>query len=147
VDPAGRLTRAGGRAGGAASSGGYSLPPVIHHVLLEVDDLERSAAFYDAMLGPLGWRRHYEKNGMVGWGIAKPVFFISAGHGARAGFGLVSFTALGIAAVKAAHEGGVAAGGQSTREPHATQGRPSGSYSAFLRDPDGYDVEITVGAD
>jgi catechol 2,3-dioxygenase-like lactoylglutathione lyase family enzyme len=112
-----------------------------------VDDLESSASFYDAMLGPLGWRRHYEKDGMVGWGIAKPVFFVSERHESRPGFGLISFTALGIAAVKAAHEAGVRAGGESTSEPRATQGRPSGSYSAFLRDPDGYDLEITVGSD
>lgn len=120
---------------------------MIHHVLLEVGELERSAIFYDAMLGPLGWRRHFEKDETIGWGIAKPVFFISAKHSPRPGFGLISFTALGIAAVKAAHEAGVQAGGESTSEPHATRGRPSGSYSAFLRDPDGYEVEITVGTD
>ena len=120
---------------------------MIHHVLIEVEDLQRSADFYDAMLGPLGWRRHFERDQVVGWGIAKPVFFVSGRHRPQAGFGLISFTALGIAAVKAAHEAGVKAGGESTIEPHVTQGRPSGSYSAFLRDPDGYDVEITVGSD
>ena len=34
--------------------------PMIHHVLLEVSDLERSARFYDRCSRPLGWRRHFE---------------------------------------------------------------------------------------
>jgi catechol 2,3-dioxygenase-like lactoylglutathione lyase family enzyme len=120
---------------------------VLHHVLLEVADLERSGAFYDALLAPLGWRRHFDADNTIGWGIAKPVFFISANHSPQPGFGLVSFSALGIAAVKAAWEGGVAHGGDSVSEPGLTQGHASGSYSAFVRDPDGYEVEVTVGAD
>jgi len=90
---------------------------MLHHVLLEVSDLERSAAFYDAMLAPLGWRRHFEEDETVGWGIAKPVFFIAAHHEPRAGFGLLSFSALGIVAVKAAWEGGMSAGGTSVADP------------------------------
>ena len=46
---------------------------MLHHVLLEVSDLERSASFYDTMLAPLGWRRHFEEDETIGWGIAKPV--------------------------------------------------------------------------
>src|SRR4029077_15997932 len=57
--------------------GAYSLSAsMLHHVLLEVSDLARSASFYDALLAPLGWRRHFEEDGTIGWGIAKPVFFI-----------------------------------------------------------------------
>ncbi len=70
---------------------------MLHHVLLEVSDLERAAAFYDSMLAPLGWRRHFEEDNTVGWGIAKPVFFIAAHHEPQPGFGLLSFSALGIA--------------------------------------------------
>lgn len=120
---------------------------MLHHVLLEVTNLERSAWFYDSLLSPLGWRRHFETETTVGWGIAKPVFFISAEHGSAAGFGLVSFSAAGIAAVKAAFEAGVDAGGAGIYEPGATRGHGSGTYSAFLQDPDGYDLEVTVGAD
>jgi catechol 2,3-dioxygenase-like lactoylglutathione lyase family enzyme len=120
---------------------------VLHHVLLEVADLERSGAFYDALLAPLGWRRHFDDDETIGWGIAKPVFFIAAHHQPRPGFGIVSFSASGIAAVKASWEGAVAAGGTSVNQPGAARGRGSGPYSAFLRDPDGYDVEVTVGAD
>jgi catechol 2,3-dioxygenase-like lactoylglutathione lyase family enzyme len=120
---------------------------MLHHVLLEVSNLERSAAFYDALLAPLGWRRHFDKEGTIGWGIAKPVFFIADHHEAKPGFGLLSFTGLGIVAVKAAWEAGVAAGGRSVSDPGERRSHGSGSYSAFLADPDGYEIEVTVGTD
>ncbi len=126
----------------------YSLPsPMLHHVLLEVNDLERSASFYDALLAPLGWRRHFEEDKTIGWGIAKPVFFIAAHHPAKPGFGLLSFSGLGIVAVKAAWEQGVASGGTAVGEPGERRSHGSGSYSAFLRDPDGYEIEVTIGSD
>lgn len=121
---------------------------MIHHVVFEVSDLERSGTFYDALLAPLGWRRHFDKDGTVGWGIAKPVFFVSARDGNPQSSALVSFTALGIAAVKASWESGVRAGGKSLQEPTSGAGGPgSGSYSAFLTDPDGHHLEVTVGSD
>jgi catechol 2,3-dioxygenase-like lactoylglutathione lyase family enzyme len=120
---------------------------MLHHVLLEVSDLERSASFYDALLAPLGWRRHFDEDKTIGWGIAKPVFFISANHEARPGFGFISFSALGIVAVKAAWEGGIAGGGTSLSEPGERRAHGSGTYSAFLRDPDGYEIEVTIGSD
>lgn len=120
---------------------------MLHHVLLEVSDLDRSASFYDALLAPLGWRRHFDEDRTIGWGIAKPVFFISAHHRPGPGFGLLSFTALGIVAVKAAWEAGTAAGGSSVSSPGERRSYGSGSYSAFLTDPDGYEIEITVGSD
>jgi catechol 2,3-dioxygenase-like lactoylglutathione lyase family enzyme len=120
---------------------------MLHHVLLEVSDLERSASFYDALLAPLGWRRHFDTDEMVGWGIAKPVFFISNRHGPQPGFGLLSFSGLGLVAVKAAWEAGVRAGGLSAAEPGERRSQGSGSFSAFLKDPDGYEIEVTVGSD
>ncbi len=120
---------------------------MLHHVLLEVSDLDRSGSFYDSLLGPLGWRRHFDDDRTIGWGIAKPVFLVSANHEAKPGFGFVSFSALGIVAVKAAWEGGVAGGGTNLSEPGERRAYGSGSYSAFLKDPDGYEVEVTIGSD
>ena len=120
---------------------------MLHHVLLEVSDLERSGSFYDALLAPLGWRRHFEEDKTIGWGIAKPVFFIASHHEPKAGFGLLSFSALGIVAVKAAWEGGLNGGGTVVSEPGERRSYGSGSYSAFLKDPDGYEIEITIGSD
>ena len=60
---------------------------------------------------------------------------------------MLSFTGLGIVAVKAAWEQGVSAGGKAVGEPGERSSYGSGSYSAFLQDPDGYEIEVTVGSD
>ena len=120
---------------------------MIHHVVLGVSDLETSAAFYDALLAPLGWRRHLEDDGIVAWGIAKPVFFISSDATPAATHVLVSFSAPGIAAVKAAWEGGLGRGGRGIDGPGDARRTGSGSYSAFLADPDGHSIEVTVGSE
>ena len=39
------------------------------------------------------------------------------------------------------------AGGTSVGEPGERRSHGSGSYSAFLKDPDGYEIEITIGSD
>jgi catechol 2,3-dioxygenase-like lactoylglutathione lyase family enzyme len=120
---------------------------VIHHVTLEVSDLARSAAFYDAMLGPLGWRRQVERGDSVAWGIIKPVFSIRARPAPCPGFGHVCFSATGIAAVKAAWEGGMAAGGANAGPPGPRPENGAGYYAAHLTDPDGYRVEVAIGGE
>ncbi|MEK9832737.1 MAG: VOC family protein [Alphaproteobacteria bacterium] len=40
---------------------------VFHHVSIGVTDLERSAKFYDAVLGALGHERFLEKPGTMSW--------------------------------------------------------------------------------
>jgi catechol 2,3-dioxygenase-like lactoylglutathione lyase family enzyme len=117
---------------------------LIHHVLIRVSDLERSARFYDSLLAPLGWRRHLDPNGGVGFGIAKPVFFIVEGDVAS-DFGMVSFSAPGLAAVKAGYESGVKNGGTSVTPPAGGGGQ--GPYSAVVADPDGHQLELLVSTD
>ena len=39
------------------------------------------------------------------------------------------------------------AGGVSVAEPGERRSYGSGSYSGFLKDPDGYEIEITIGSD
>jgi catechol 2,3-dioxygenase-like lactoylglutathione lyase family enzyme len=118
---------------------------VIHHVSVEASDLERSGRFYDALLGPLGWRRHVETDELIGWGIVKPIFFAAAGSPGAADAGHVCFTASGIPAVKAAWEGGTAAGGSDDGAPGPRPEYGASYYSAYLRDPDGHRVEVAVG--
>ena len=56
---------------------------VIHHVSLDVSDLESSGRFYDSVLGSLGWRRHLDDDEVIAWGIVRPVFFAFARGGRR----------------------------------------------------------------
>lgn len=120
---------------------------MLHHLVLEVSDLQRSARFYDALLTPLGWRRHANGDGAIGYGISRPILFITERASVRAEGTLVSLGTPGIAAIKAAWEGGCQAGGASVSTPGEPGGHGSGTYSAFLRDPDGHDIELTVGND
>jgi catechol 2,3-dioxygenase-like lactoylglutathione lyase family enzyme len=118
---------------------------VIHHVSIEASDLDRSADFYDAVLAPLGWRRHADSGQGVGWGIAKPVFFVLPSERVTPGTGHVCFAAKAIPAVKAAWEAGMQAGGRDGGRPGAKPQYGSGYYSAYLLDPDGHRIEIAVG--
>lgn len=118
---------------------------MIHHVSVDVSELERSGRFYDALLGPLGWRRHVENDETIGWGIVKPVFFASAARPAVGGGGHVCFAATGIPAVRAAWEGGVEAGGADDGAPGPRPEYGASYYSAYLLDPDGHRVEVAVG--
>ena len=52
---------------------------MLHYASLNVSDLERSGAFYDAILAPLGWRRQEDGAKAIGWGLIKPAFFITRG--------------------------------------------------------------------
>src|ERR1700709_2398091 len=78
---------------------------------------DRSASFYDTMLAPLGWRRHFDEDGIFRGKIVVPAVFISSHHDPKPGYGLLSVSGLGIVAVKAAYENGMKAGGTSVAEP------------------------------
>ena len=114
---------------------------------LSTSDVEVSGRFYDALLGPLGWRRHVDTSEQIGWGIVRPVFFVTNDRQAIAGGCEVCFSANAIPAVKASWEGGVAAGGTSEGTPGNRPEYGPNYYSAYLRDPDGHRVEVVVSTD
>jgi catechol 2,3-dioxygenase-like lactoylglutathione lyase family enzyme len=120
---------------------------MIHHVSVGVSDIEASGRFYDAVLGSLGWRRQIDSKDALAWGIVRPVFFISAAHGNRAGSGHVCFSSSGISGVKGAWEGGIREGGTDDGAPGQRPEYGGNYYSAYLLDPDGNRVEIAVGSD
>ncbi len=115
---------------------------MLHYVTLRVSDMERSGSFYDAVLSPLGWRRQEDGPEVISWGMHRPAFYISRGDGRGHGFGLVSFPAKSIPAVKASFESGVRSGGEPLADPGAPPAHGGGSYAARMRDPDGYEVEV-----
>ena len=118
--------------------------PMLHYAAVKVSDLERSGAFYDSILAPLGWRRQEAPANAVGWGLIKPEFFISEEESQRPGYGLISFPAKSIPAVKASFESGSANGGEPVAEPGSAPSFGPGNYACRLTDPDGYLVEVCV---
>jgi catechol 2,3-dioxygenase-like lactoylglutathione lyase family enzyme len=117
---------------------------MLHYAAVKVSDLERSGAFYDAILAPLGWRRQVAPANAVSWGLIKPEFFISQNDSQRPGYGLISFPAKSIPAVKASFESGSASGGEPVAEPGSAPLFGPGNYACRLNDPDGYLVELCV---
>jgi catechol 2,3-dioxygenase-like lactoylglutathione lyase family enzyme len=120
---------------------------MLHHLGLEVSDLERSARFYDALLHPLGVRRIHATEGAIAWGVDAPQLWITARRRPAPGYGHVAVRARGKAAVDAAHAAGVATGGRCDGPPGPRPSYGPRYYAAYLLDPDGLRIEIVSGGE
>jgi catechol 2,3-dioxygenase-like lactoylglutathione lyase family enzyme len=116
---------------------------MLDHVSIQCADPVASAAFYDAVLAPLGGGRIMDFGPVVGYGIGgKPDFWIGpneTGEGFRETH--LAFAAPTRAAVRAFHDAALAAGAESLHEPRLWPEYHPGYYGAFVRDPDGNNVE------
>lgn len=120
---------------------------MIDHVGLEVTDLARSGAFYDAVLFAVGVRRMHEGSHAIAYGVNEPRFWIvTRGRPPAPGYGHLAFEATGRAAVEAAHAAGVASGGRSDGPPGPRPDYGPRYFAAYLLDPDGLRIEIVAGA-
>jgi catechol 2,3-dioxygenase-like lactoylglutathione lyase family enzyme len=117
---------------------------MIDHLGLQVADFDRAAAFYDAVLAPLGGKRILEPApGVVGYGTAFPNFWIGTEetHGDVRQEAHIAFTAPSRDAVHAFRDAAVALGAEVLHEPREWPEYHPGYYGAFVRDPDGNNVE------
>jgi catechol 2,3-dioxygenase-like lactoylglutathione lyase family enzyme len=116
---------------------------MIDHVSMQCTDLVASATFYDAVLAPLGGRRIMDFGSTIGYGIPpQPDFWIGAqttGEGFRESH--IAFTAADRAAVRAFFDAAVNAGAQVLHEPRLWPDYHPNYYGAFVRDPEGNNVE------
>lgn len=120
---------------------------MIDHVGYEVADLERSAAFYDAVFFALGTRRQFQSPGAVAWGDNSPQFWIvQRGRQPQADYGHLALRATSRPAVDAAHSAGVKAGGYDDGTPGPRAKYGPRYYAGYLRDPDGLKIEIVTGS-
>jgi catechol 2,3-dioxygenase-like lactoylglutathione lyase family enzyme len=116
---------------------------VIDHVAIQCSDVAASAAFYDQVLAPLGGRRLMESGGLVGFGVPpKPDFWLG-GHHTGAGFreSHLAFNAPDRAAVDAFLLAAISAGAEVLHEARLWPEYHPNYYGAFVRDPDGNNVE------
>ena len=113
------------------------------HVGLNVRDYERSRAFYEQALAPLGYGVVMS---MDEWKAAafgpegKPAFWVAQ----REPFGTgthVAFTCDERATVDAFHAAALAAGGTDNGGPGIREHYHPAYYGAFVLDPDGNNVE------
>ncbi|HET9578618.1 MAG TPA: VOC family protein [Usitatibacter sp.] len=123
---------------------------MLHHLSFAVSDLQRSAAFYDAVLGALGYTRAWASAREIGYGVggAEDKFAIKLrGVPVAApspGFHL-AFAAPSREAVDAFHAAALARGGRDDGAPGLRPHYGPGYYAAFVIDPDGYRIEAVVG--
>ena len=121
---------------------------MLHHLSLGVADLDRSARFYDAALGALGYRRVWADDTAVGYGVEDRDDKLAIKRRpcpgpVPAGFH-VAFTAPSRAAVHAFHEAALAHGGGDNGRPGLRPEYGPGYYAAFVIDPDGWPVEAVI---
>jgi catechol 2,3-dioxygenase-like lactoylglutathione lyase family enzyme len=115
---------------------------VIDHVSIQCADIDASARFYDAVLAPLGGKRVLDFGEAIGYGTELPDFWIgrqTTGEGFRESH--LAFRAPDRDAVHAFFDAAVAAGADVLHEPRVWPEYHAGYYGAFVRDPDGNNVE------
>jgi catechol 2,3-dioxygenase-like lactoylglutathione lyase family enzyme len=113
---------------------------MIDHTGYAVTDLDKSIAFYTKALAPLGYTLIARFGEVAGFGVGgKPDFWINTGkpndriH--------VAFRAPGRADVRAFYTAAMAAGGTDNGAPGPRPHYHEHFYGAFVRDPDGHNVE------
>ena len=108
--------------------------------MLPVADLERSVAFYEAALAPLGFRLLTRHEREAAFGPEQfDDFYVRAGGGVTGVH--VAFAADGKEEVDAFHEAALAAGGRDNGPPGIHPQYSERYYAAFVLDPDGNNVE------
>ena len=117
---------------------------MLAHLSIQCADLPRSAVFYDAVLAPLGGQRVMEVGGdAIGYGLPPfPSFWIGrqqTGDGFRETH--IAFAAPDRNAVRAFFEAAVRSGAEVLHEPQLWPQYHPDYYGAFVRDPDGNNVE------
>src|SRR3954471_512840 len=114
---------------------------MIDHLRLHVRDIERSRAFYETALAPIGYRVMLEPApGVVGMGADMPDFWLAfvpeeptVAH--------VAFRADTPDLVDAFHRAALDAGGRDNGAPGPRPQYHARYYGAFVLDPDGNNVE------
>jgi catechol 2,3-dioxygenase-like lactoylglutathione lyase family enzyme len=121
---------------------------MLDHLSIQCADVVASAAFYDTVLTPLGASRVIDFGQVIGFGVGpSPEFWIgprSSGDGFRESH--IAFVAPDRAAVRAFFDAAVAAGAEMLHEPRVWPEYHADYYGAFVRDPDGNNVEAVCHA-
>jgi catechol 2,3-dioxygenase-like lactoylglutathione lyase family enzyme len=122
---------------------------MLHHLSFGVTDLGRSAAFYDAILGVLGFVRVWSDEAAVGYGSEGggdkfAIKLVNAGSLAPPPRFHVAFAAAERAQVDRFHAAALRHGGRDNGAPGLRPDYGPHYYAAFVIDPDGYHVEAVI---
>ncbi|MGW0006948.1 VOC family protein [Nocardia grenadensis] len=118
---------------------------MLDHLAVQCADVAASAAFYDRVLAPLGGTRVIDFGDVIGYGSTNPpkpslwLGPLSAGAGFRESH--IAFTAPSRAAVRAFFHAALDIGAEVLPPPRLWPEYHPAYYGAFVRDPDGNNVE------
>ncbi len=123
---------------------------MLDHLFLTVSDIERSIAFYERALAPLGIEHAVDYDGkdgpeghpdLKGFGRDNRVSFWLRQGTAHAEAAHVGFLARSEAEVRAFYDAAMAAGASDNGAPGARLHYDPRYYAANVLDPDGYSLE------
>ena len=116
---------------------------MLDHLSIQCADTNASAAFYDTVLAPLGGKRIMEFGPVIGYGVPPMPDFWIGPHQTGEGFkeSHIAFSAPDRDAVQAFFDAAVGAGAEVLHEPRVWPEYHPGYFGAFVRDPDGNNVE------
>lgn len=122
---------------------------MLHHLSFAVSNLDRSAAFYDAVLSALGYVRVWTDATAVGYGLVggddKFAIKLNANGAVAPGPGFhVAFAAPSRDAVQRFHTTALEQGGKDNGAPGLRPQYGENYYAAFVIDPDGYRIEAVI---
>ncbi len=130
-------------------SGRFAGKLMVHHLSFPVTDLERSAAFYDAALSPLGYSRLWADDSTVGYSSEgdSGIFVIrrqtqitgTPGEGFH-----VAFAAPSREAVISFYDAALRLGGTDNGRPELCPEYSEHYFAGFVIDPDGFRIEAVI---
>ena len=119
---------------------------MLDHVSLRVQDLDRALAFYKPALAAIGYRVLMEFPGTVGMGAdGKPDLWISQTDQPVSPIHIALSSTR--PSVDAFHSAATAAGGSDNGPPGLRADYHPHYYAAFVRDPDGNNIEVVCHED
>lgn len=115
---------------------------MLAHVSIQCSDLAASTRFYDAVVAPLGGQQIMESDG-IGYGVPPSANFWIGQQRSGDGFREthIAFEAPDRAAVRAFFEAALSVGAEPLHEPQLWPQYDADYYAAFVRDPDGNNIE------
>ena len=115
---------------------------MIDHMTLRVRDYQKSKAFFQAALKPLGYELLVEWEGFAGLGVnKKPDFWLAAAEKRQYDQLHIAFRAGSRKAVNAFYEAAIQAGAKDNGSPGPRTDYHPNYYGAFVLDLDGHNIE------